>query len=1177
MRKKVKQLAYGMFDYREPELIFSTDRIELEVIEGKDGIGEFTIHSSKERKLRGMVYSAYPRMECLTPQFEGEEVRIRYQFHSEGLIEGDVRKGEFVIVCDQGEYNLSFVVSVSKLYARTSVGKIKHMSDFTALAQKSMDEAYQVFYSISFPYILKEVADREKLLYEAIRKEPASFHALEAYLTGIGRKNPVQVCLEKENYCFTKVTEDKKEQICLKKDNWGYISVYVKTDAEFITFEKNSLTGEDFLGSTCFFDYYIKADKLHAGKNFGRILFEFPKQTLSCEICVMKTEKQQEVREGAHFLQLQYRTRLMQLYNDYRTKKIVTGMWAKQSIELLDHLLELEPARNIYRLMKAQAFLVNKQRQEAIWILEDYKHSGNDKHTPEWGYYLYLCTLMEREESYVDRLTAQIEELFREYPDNPLLFWVLLFLREEYYKSSIRRLKAIERFTELGSHSPFFYLEAFYLYWQDPYLLTKLDAFEIKILNWGAKQHTISKEVAKQVVSLIPTLKVYDEKVFRILTACYEVMKEDEVLTVICGYLMKGQRFAKKYHKWYALGVKQELRITSLYEAYLLSADKESIVQMPKAVFMYFQYHNTLTYKQLALLYAHVIEKKADYKKEYQTYRRTIEAFALSQMEAGHMDENLEVIYKEVLSPEFLKENPAEKVANVLFVHKLEITSEKIFAKAVILQKQWKHRQIVSIVEKTAYFQAYTDGYVILLLDTFGQVFAEESLYKEKALLEIENYFDSKRDRIPKEPAYLAHYFFQKQREKQFFAEDGEALAVLMDRPEFNEEWKAKILPEYVRCTQSENILKDCAGRVNYKMMSASDRSFMIERFIASRMFDEAYEQMQAFGYDAVGNDFREEVCVYQIKKSEQEEDEFLLGLASVVFAGDNYDEVILGYLCRYYHGSVRQMAKIWKAAHILEAETFDMEERIITQMLYSGEYLEQADEIYAVYCQKETNDLVCRAYLSYFAQMYLVKDMVTSEQVFLQIEHRIFKRQETAEVQKYALLKYYSELKTLNDSQLQTADTLLGENICNHIYFAFYNKLDSRLKTKYLLEDKYFVEYYAKPKANVTISYYMNEENCVEETMPEVYDGIFVKSFVLFWGDKVSYYVMEEEAGEKEAKLSSQLEYQDDFTERKDSRYAMLNDIYKNLALQETQKAETLMKEYNRRKKMSQEMFKLL
>ena len=142
MRKKIKQLAYGIFDYAGAGLSFSTECIELEIVEGKDATGEFIIHS--EKKIRGIVYSTHTRMECLTPQFEGREIVIRYQFHSEGLVDGDIRKGEFVIVCDQGEYNLSFVVSVCKSYAKTSIGKIKTMSDFVRLARESYVEAYQV-------------------------------------------------------------------------------------------------------------------------------------------------------------------------------------------------------------------------------------------------------------------------------------------------------------------------------------------------------------------------------------------------------------------------------------------------------------------------------------------------------------------------------------------------------------------------------------------------------------------------------------------------------------------------------------------------------------------------------------------------------------------------------------------------------------------------------------------------------------------------------------------------------------------------------------------------------------------------------------------------------------------------------------------------------------------------
>jgi len=1181
LRKKIKQLAYGTFDYNEPNLSFSTDRIELEVIEGKDVSGEFTVHSGSDKKIRGIVYSTHPRMECLTPQFDGDEIRVRYQFHSEGLVEGDVRKGEFVIVCDQGEYNLSFVASISKAYARTSIGKVKTMSDFVRLAGQSYEEAFQVFYSIGFSYILKNATEQECLLYEAIKKLPPSMEVLESYLVGIGKKPAVNVYLEEEKREFTGVSAREGDQLCLKKDNWGYITGEVKTDADFIRLEKTSITPEDFIGSSCFFDYYIESEALHAGKNYGRIIFVFPEGNLECEICVTCNDEEKNSVIAKHYQYLKYKTELTQIYIDYRTKKIVTGVWAKNSIEVLEHLLDEEPENDLYRLMKAQAFLVNRQRQEASWILEDYKRSCVNRNTPEWGYYLYICTLMEREESYVDRLAGQIEEIFRAHSDDSLLFWVLLFIREDYYKNSARRLKAIEGWIEKGNDSPFFYLEAFYLYWQDPYLLSRLDAFEIKILNWARKHQVISKEIATQVIELMPTVGYYDEKLVRILEACYEVADKEEVAAAICSYLIKGQRFEKKYHKWYETGIRHEVRITNLYEAYLLSADEECLEQIPKVIFMYFQYHNTLSYKQLALLYAYIIQNKDKYRKEYQNYRRTIEQFAMSQIEAGHMNENLAVIYKEMLPLGILNPELAEKLANVLFVHKLRVTEEKQFARAVIVQKQWRRHQVVNVIDGVAYFKAFSDDYCILLQDAKGQIFADSCFYEEEALMEADVYLDMAMKLAPMSIPYLVYSFDKKQKMDHFSAADEESFSVLMDSEEVSESWKALLQPAFVRHFVAKDIggqVELCLKNANYELMSADDRRFMVEQLIENHMFEQAYELLHLFGYDTIGASYRVAICSHKITDTNYDEDDFLLGLASDTFISGKYNDVILSYLCRYYNGPTKHMALIWKTAKDFDIDTFDLEERVITQMLYSTDYVEQIDDIYAEYCQKGGKDLICMAYLSYFAHLHLVKDVVVSSQVFLQIEHRILLHQEITDVMTYALLKYYAEENSLTDSQYKIADNLLLECTCHNTYFDFYKRIDERLIMKYHLYDKYFVEYHAKPGTHASISYYINEEKLLEEELTEVYDGIFVKSFVLFFGDKLSYYITE--VNEKKGRnitLSGQIENHDMYELGEQSRYTMLNDMFMNVTLQEAESLQVAMKEYSSKLVSTEEIFKLL
>lgn len=87
-------------------------------------------------------------------------------------------------------------------------------------------------------------------------------------------------------------------------------------------------------------------------------------------------------------------------------------MWANESVERLNQLHAMLPDQVMYPLMKAQAPVINHQKQEAEWILEEFKREWPDHHTPEWGYYLYIMTLLEREPAYVDRMTHEIEMIF---------------------------------------------------------------------------------------------------------------------------------------------------------------------------------------------------------------------------------------------------------------------------------------------------------------------------------------------------------------------------------------------------------------------------------------------------------------------------------------------------------------------------------------------------------------------------------------------------------------------------------------------------------------------------------------------------------------------------------------------------------------------------------------------
>ena len=94
-------------------------------------------------------------------------------------------------------------------------------------------------------------------------------------------------------------------------------------------------------------------------------------------------------------------------------------------------------------------------------------------------------------------------------------------------------------------------------------------------------------------------------------------------------------------------------------------------------------------------------------------------------------------------------------------------------------------------------------------------------------------------------------------------------------------------------------------------------------------------------------------------------------------------------YLCKYYNGATKTMAKLWQAAGAFELDTYDLEERVLTHMLYTTEYVPDISRIFDSYAAGGGKEELCLAYLSYFADAFLEKDMVVPGEVFSCIQDR--------------------------------------------------------------------------------------------------------------------------------------------------------------------------------------------
>lgn len=1181
MRARIGQIAAGRFNGTKPILVFSEETIDLSVIEGRSEAGSFVIESTNQIKICGIVYSTNPRMECLNPHFEGEKVRIRYQFNSKGLTEGDTCEGKFVIVCNQIEYSLSFCARITRLYAEASTGAVKSLDDFTRLAASNWDEAYHLFYNRNFLNTIPYDNVYERLTYEGFACARPSGQNMEEFLIGVNKKQPVSISVDKSEEIFMASKEPQSGCFTITKDNWGYTEIRLRTDCEFIKLSKPVLTLDDFIGKTYLYEYIIDASAMHAGRNFGRIYIDGVYQSFTIDITAGVRDDDGSISDIAVTKDIkECMVGIMELYTSFRLKRIVTGVWANETISILNHLHALMPDEHMYELMKAQAFIINRQRQEAKWILDDFKHSDPDKKAPIWGYYLYLMTLLEREPSYVDNMTHEVELIFYENPDSVLLFWVLLFLRDQYFDDSAGKLKDIKYWVLRGCSSPYLYIEAYYLISQDPYLIKELSVFELRILSWAVKEKALTKELAGAIFEAVDLAGGFDNRVYELLTAAYEICPEAEYVGIICSYLIKGHKNDTCFHKWFELGIENKLRLTGLYESYLLTMNDRQISPVPKVIQMYFSFDNKLPYRKLAVLYNNIIAAKETEPEVYHKYRKAMGRFAMDQVQLRHIDDNLAVLYEDMLELGFINEELSAAFSDIIYTHKL-IVFDKRIVRAIIYQNEMKEPQIVPVTDQCAYFELFSNDYVILFEDSRGYRYVKSISYRLQRLMDAEKYLDRCISLSPDRPQYIVSHFKNVRDYSDFTKDDLKLFKPVFYSESFSDSYKAVMgyrILKYCQLHDYEDYVRPFLQSINFDTLQKDARKYLIDMLVSNRLYEKAYDMAMEYGIDMLAAASKVVLCENALKV-QHVDDDFMVQLAISAFKTGKYSDLVLKYLCENYTGPTDELINLWHAADKFSISSMKLDERILEQGIYTQIEPEKISDIFMEYYKRAGNEKLILAYISLVAHGYLHSGGCKADFIFDIIEKRFIGNRTLNDACQLALLKHFAEKTDITQAELEIEDTLLKYYIYNNMYFDFFARLDYRLLEKYFLYDKAFLQYESTPGTHVVLHYSRDEdgEEFNSEDMVEMYDGIYVKTFVIFFGELIRYYITEEHDNSIEVKESNRLTCNNIPGDNDHSRYNLINEMIISDTLSDETTLKSNIDEYKRLDAATKQLFKLI
>ncbi|MBQ8038855.1 MAG: hypothetical protein IJ274_03130, partial [Lachnospiraceae bacterium] len=170
MRPEISQILEGNFVYETGNIEFSCSRIEIELEDSAVYEGEFSILADLNGPFNGRVTTSDPRMVCFNQEFNENETVIRFSFDASFMQPGDVEKGYFYVVSNQGEAYLSYVVSVIHMVPDSSLGSIRNLFHFANLAKSNWDEALSLFYKKEFESVFSGVDRKYFDVYKSLSK-----------------------------------------------------------------------------------------------------------------------------------------------------------------------------------------------------------------------------------------------------------------------------------------------------------------------------------------------------------------------------------------------------------------------------------------------------------------------------------------------------------------------------------------------------------------------------------------------------------------------------------------------------------------------------------------------------------------------------------------------------------------------------------------------------------------------------------------------------------------------------------------------------------------------------------------------------------------------------------------------------------------------------------------------
>ena len=1237
-------MADEEYNISDKGLSITPDKINFTVAPGAVTEGQFVVTGAQGTAVAGFLTSDNFRMQLRRDSFAENPDRISWRFDAGTLTDGDVCEGTIGIVSNCGEYRIPFrAEAVTPQVAGRELQEIPNRNSaaerFLTLADEDWGSAVKLFYRKDFAQSL--VTEEERMLYRGLSQYPGNEQNVEEFLIATCGKDPVEFLTDIKEI-RTEILEigssgrepgTAEYRIAVRRRGWGYTKLRVTMSGSFLTPATAVLEGGDFIGDTCVFTYKVEKHRLHAGRNFGRIIFRSPYQEIKIPVEIIYRRRSdaraRQERESRRAL-----IEMMRHYERLHTgwarqaqgleSGVDDGEWLRQADELVKRLSFLRRDSILPRLYAAQIFLMENRIHQAVTELESVRRKlagAAPGEVLEMGYsqykgesdieYCYRQFLTALAYNDADVITPRVGRILRErYRRNPSdwrISWMMMQLLPEYAPGLPARWNFLKKQYMNGSRSPILYLEAWDMIHADPSYLSLQedrrtgryggDAFERQVLLYAIRKELLDPQTMESVLERSDRRREFSRSLYRILTTAYgqERMRgmQPAILKSICTLLIRGNKTGPEYFVWYSRAVDKELSMMRLSECFLQSMPEDYEGVIPDIVMRNTFRGSMLSNGSRAYFYRYLYQNRERYPDVFRQCAENIRSFLEVQILEHRMSDNLAALYTAALTDAQIRPQNAGDLTKLSYLSHLR-TTHLYMKRAVTIYAQSSKERTYPIENGNCVLPIYGEDNRIFLED------AQHNRYTASVPYTCDRMMDPVQapDQVSvQEMTDLPFALEISGAAGESFEVTDETLQyceILVRSsgiaPSYRIRLKLRLMDYYERAGDQEK-LRAMAGTLEPGDLSADDRVRTIGIMARCGMYAEAAEWLAAGGTDQCPAELLAAAALGAAADAGEDERKLEQAgkIAWAAFERGDHRRDVLALILHSFDGLTEDLLRVRDT--ILEFAENDedplltaAEDRLLSQILFSGEMAaNQEDLLLRQYRRGDSHRVLAAAGISQYCHYVFAE--------WRSMDSDIMKLITMADREGHALpaicrLAYLKTLADRTDSftegEADTAKRFMISLLREEIVFPFYRQFAGAGPALRLYDRETMIEYHNPAgvrgaRGHVVIHCALErggrQEPFMAREMKEMVRGFYVSSFFLFYGEQVHYFITDDPE-EKNIVESGTIGQDARIDLAQTDRFAQIDAISRAAALREREKTVQLLSEYTKKEYLTSALF---